>query len=382
MSHVSPGIVFSGETGPQGPAGANGTNGTQWRSGTGVPSNALGVDGDYFFRTDTFQFYQRQTGVYVLIATLTSTGDMLRSNNLSDVLNTATARANLGLAIGTNVQAYDAELQALAGLASAVNQLPYFTGSGTAALTTLSPFARTLIDDVDDVTARSTLGLVIGTNVQAYDAELQALAGLVSAADRLPYFTGPGTATLATLTGFARSLLDDIDAATALTTLGVSAFIQTLLDDTDAATARTTLGLGSAAVRAIASAAEYRAKTTNRAVGLSEAIAAVDLVALTDAATVAVDFNTGFDFVLTATSGVGATRQMGNPTNVTVGQKGLIYFIQDGTGSRALTWAANWGFNGAVAPSTSTAANAIDVFAYFVRTATSIVVAPVARGIG
>lgn len=93
----------------------------------------------------------------------------------------------------------------VSSLASAIAIADGGTGSGTAG------------------GARTNLGLEIGTDVQAYDAGLASIAGLTTAADTMIYTTALDTYATTSLTSFARTLLDDADAATMRTTLGVDA---------------------------------------------------------------------------------------------------------------------------------------------------------------
>lgn len=71
---------------------------------------------------------------------------------------------------------------------------------------------------------------VTGNSIAVSDAELVAIAGLTSAADAAPYFTGSGTAALMTVTSVARTLLAQTTQALMRTTglgLGTSAVVDT-----------------------------------------------------------------------------------------------------------------------------------------------------------
>ncbi|MFN3474094.1 MAG: hypothetical protein ACK4ZW_08620 [Blastomonas sp.] len=67
----------------------------------------------------------------------------------------------------------------------------------------------------------STAWASLAYSGESFTASITALAGLTPAADSLPYFTSSSAAALATLTSYARTLLDDADASTARGTLGL-----------------------------------------------------------------------------------------------------------------------------------------------------------------
>ena len=80
---------------------------------------------------------------------------------------------------------------------------------------------RALIDDASASDQRTTLGLSIGANIQAYDPALQSIAGLTTAANQLIYTTASDTYATSTITAAGRALLDDNDAEAQRTTLGL-----------------------------------------------------------------------------------------------------------------------------------------------------------------
>lgn len=128
-------------------------------------------------------------------------GDLVSTNNLSDVASASTSRTNLGLAIGTNVEAHDTDLTTIAGLSPSNDDflqrksgawanrtiaqvktdlgLPQTTITGNAGTATALATGRTIsltgdvaytspsFDGTGNVTASSTVNKILGNTVPA-----------------------------------------------------------------------------------------------------------------------------------------------------------------------------------------------------------------------
>ena len=114
------------------------------------PSGLIGYDSVLGV---VFQIYTDGTAPYFEGSITVPTGEVLT------IEDTATFLASIDLEIGVDIQAYDVFLTSIAGLGTAADKMVYTTAANTAAETDITPFARTLLDDANNIAARSTLGI-------------------------------------------------------------------------------------------------------------------------------------------------------------------------------------------------------------------------------
>lgn len=106
-----------------------------------------------------------------------------------------------------------AGLEALKPFVPTANTFPYMNGSNAVAAATLTPFARTILDDATDAEVRATI------SAQQSNSNLTALSAVTASTNALPYFTGTSAMGTTVLTQAARDVLGGVDYAAIRATL-------------------------------------------------------------------------------------------------------------------------------------------------------------------
>ena len=307
------------------------------------------------------------------------TGDLPVAEGGTGSSTAGAARTALGLAIGSDVQAWDAVLDAttasfltadetkLDGIEALadVTDVTNVTAAGALmdsevdadiktlvlpANTTISTFGATLVDDAAATNARTTLGVAIGSDVQAWDAVLDATTASFLTADEIKL---DGIEALADVTD-----ATNVAAAGALMDSEVTNLSQVkAFDTTDYATA----AQGTTADSAMQDLVDDTTPTLGGELDCGANSVGFTAQTATGDGTTTIDWGVGNKFNFT----FGAFNETFTFTAPTKPGNFLLKMIQDGVGSRTATWPATVKWPGGTAPTLTTAASSIDIVSFY-----------------
>lgn len=279
----------------------------------------------------------------------------------------------------------------------------YTNGSGNWAVDSITGVARALINDNTYAAMRTTLGLEIGVDVQAYDATILVDADIGVNVEAYDATILKDADIGVSVQAYDATILVDADIG-----VNVEAYDATILKDADIGSTvqafdtdlSTWAGLTpSANAQSLVTAATYAAMRTlldleagtdfYSKTAADAAFQAIDadtaktdvvndwtasqsgeVTALSDGANIALNLALSNNFSVT----LGGNRTLDNPTNIVVGQSGILAVTQDGTGTRTLAYGTFYKFAGGTDPVLSTAAASVDTLAYYVKSSTEILV--------
>lgn len=309
-----------GATGAQGPAGATGSagqNGNSVLNGIGTPSNALGVNGDFYIDTADFLIYGPKSGGVWGSAT-----EIIGAQGPSGATGATGPTGPQGPAGATGATG-------AAGSAATITVGTVSTGAaGSSATVTNAGTSSAAVFNFS--IPRGDAGATGATGPTGP----QGPSGATGAA-------GPNTVTTSTTTTLT-GLIAGNGSTIATATIG-----------TGLAFSSNTLSTSGVVLTTTAQAIDG-VKTFNDALDLK-------VETLTDAASIAVDAALGNKFHVI----LGGNRTLANPTNAIDGRVLIVRVQQDGTGGRTLAFDTKYRFRGDLATvALSTAANVIDRLAF------------------
>lgn len=266
-------------------------------------------------------------------------------NNTADVDKPVSSAQAAALALKLNASALDTDSTMAANSASRVPaqsavvayvaaQISALVSSAPATLDTLNELATALGNDPNFATTMTNA--LAGK--QAVTTALTNLLALGFAANKLIYSTGANTFALADLSSFARTLLDDADAATALTTLGALA-----------------ASLRGAANGVTPLNADTRVDPMYRAKKIASATPSAGALTL--------DLSAADDFYVSLTASVTSTAFTNAPPTGYV-REGTLIFVQAGSGSYTWTPPAGSKWPNGLAAVLTSAVGSIDHIGY------------------
>jgi len=252
----------------------------------------------------------------------------------------------------------------------------------SSALATSIATANTRITSVSDyaVALSATLATSIGnsnTNIAAVSVltsiNAAAITSINSVVANVSALTSVNSAAITSI----NTVVDAVSAATSVNAAAITSIntVVANLSSTLATSIANHLPLAGGTLTGIVSGTDFYVSAV--AIGVDTLLgkqlhlgtaAVADIVSLTDGTSIAVDFNAGQNFAVQ----LAGNRTLESPTNCVAGQTGSIFVIQDGTGSRTLSYGGSWKFPAGTAPTLSTAISAVDRIDYIAYTSTAV----------
>tara|TARA_A100001201_G_C4094947_1_gene203385 strand:+ start:1040 stop:2914 length:1875 start_codon:yes stop_codon:yes gene_type:complete len=339
------------------------------------------------------------TNVYVGGTAVPTASDVaavsaLTKTNLDSITSVNTVVANVSALtsvnkadIATNVAAITSAntvIAAVSGLTSvnkaAITSINSIIGDGgnyatSAELATVSAALATSIGNSNtNIAAVSVLTSVNAAAITSANTVIAAVSGLtktnldsITSVNTVIANVSALTSTNAAAITSINTVVDGLDFATSAELATVSSALATSIANHLPLAGGTITGTVSAQSVYVSALGANTSATLGKRIRMDGA-AVADIVSLTDGTSIAINFNDGQNFAVQLTD----NRTLENPTNCVPGQTGSIFVIQDGTGSRTLSFGANYKFPGGTAPTLSTGASACDRIDYITFTSSNV----------